>query len=149
MSKTATLSLLFACLLLPLFTGCTAITEPMEDEIADPEPPPPFSISLRTEDEDDRITVSSNTRDLDGLMQVCLNVRSSGGAWKGLGLNERDPSLEAKKKDGLTCTTLRAGTLQVALWKAGFLGIRKHVGDRSLNLRAYGNHRVTFTWTRD
>lgn len=149
MTKTATLSTLLACFCSFLLVGCTLSTSAMEEEEVAPPPPPAFNFILKTDDPDDRVEVSSATRDLNGQVEVCLNVETESGWWKGLGIDKKDPSIEAKKRDGITCSITSPRSIEFYFWKAGFLGIHKRVGEHVLNLAAYGDHRVTFEWKQD
>ena len=84
-----------------------------------------------------------------GRLQVCLQVQTESGWWKGIGLNLYEPTLEGERRDGLKCTTISPGRIDVAYWKAKAFGVHTYVGTRSLDLRQYMNHEVMFTWKKD
>lgn len=112
--------------------------------------PAPLKIIVTTDDKADQIEVKTTPRDkTGGRMQVCLKVQTESGWWKGIGLNERAPTLEGERSDGLKCTTIDPGRIDVAYWKAKVFGVHTYVGTRSLDLSQYMNHEVMFTWKKD
>jgi hypothetical protein len=112
--------------------------------------PKELKLTVTTEDKADQVEIRTAPTDgLAGRLKVCLQVRTESGWWKGIGLNERDPTLAGQKSDGLRCTTIAPGLINVAYWKAKMFGIHTPVGTRRLDLRQYKDHEVIFTWKRD
>ncbi len=112
--------------------------------------PAPLNIIVATDDKADQIQIKTTPREgTAGRMQVCLQVQTQSGWWKGIGLNEYAPTLEGERRDGLKCTTISPGRIDVAYWKAKFLGAHTYVGTRTLDLRPYKDHEVMFTWKKD
>jgi hypothetical protein len=112
--------------------------------------PKALKITVTTKDRADQVDV--RTAPIDGLagrVKVCLQVTTKSGWWKGIGLNERDPTLAGQKSDGLKCTIIAPGLINVAYWKAKALGIHTPVGTNRLDLRQYKDHEVIFTWKTD
>ena len=112
--------------------------------------PKPLKLTVATDDRADQIEIRSAAIDgASGRVKVCLQVQTSSGWWKGIGLNEREPTLAGEKSDGLKCTTIGPRLLKVTYWKAKMLGVHTPVGTRTLDLRPYKDHAVTFTWRKD
>jgi hypothetical protein len=112
--------------------------------------PKALKLTVTTEDEADQVEISTAPIDgLAGRIKVCLQVKTESGWWKGVGLNERDPTLAGQKSDGLRCTTIAPGLINVAYWKAKMVGIHTPVGTSRLDLRQYKDHEVIFTWKTD
>lgn len=112
--------------------------------------PTPLNIIVATDDQADQIEIKTTPRDMTGgRLQVCLQVQTKSGWWKGIGLNQSEPTLEGERSDGLKCTTISPGRIDVAYWKAKVFGVHTYVGTRSLDLRQYKNHEVMFTWKKD
>lgn len=112
--------------------------------------PKPLKLTVTTDDTADQIQIiSAPIDDASSRVRVCLQVQTSSGWWKGIGLNEREPTLAGEKSDGLKCTTLAPRLLKVTYWKAKLLGVHTPVGTRTLDLRPYKDHAVTFTWRKD
>jgi hypothetical protein len=130
-----------------ILSGCgeTAPTGPDTDNT----PPPPLAVNLRTDDPADRITVSSEPASSGAQVRLCLNVRTGSGWWKGVGVNQADPSIAGDRTDGDRCASFTPGNLTLTFWKAKGLGVHTNVGSRSLDLTRYAGHRVDLTWTAD
>jgi hypothetical protein len=112
--------------------------------------PKALKITVTTKDRADQVDVGTAPIDgLAGRVKVCLQVTTKSGWWKGIGLNERDPTLAGQKSDGLKCTIIAPGLINVAYWKAKALGIHTPVGTSRLDLRQYKDHEVIFTWKTD
>ena len=112
--------------------------------------PKPLKLTVTTDDKADQIQITSApSDDASSRVRVCLQVQTSSGWWKGIGLNDREPTLAGQKSDGLKCTTLAPRLLKVTYWKAKLLGVHTPVGTRTLDLRPYKDHAVTFTWRKD
>jgi hypothetical protein len=112
--------------------------------------PKPLKLTVTTDDKADQIQIiSAPINGPSSRVKVCLQVQTSSGWWKGIGLNEREPTLAGQKSDGLKCTTIAPRLLKVTYWKAKILGVHTPVGTRTLDLRPYKEHAVTFTWRKD
>jgi TIR domain len=112
--------------------------------------PKALKFTVTTKDEADQVEITTAPIDgLAGRVKVCLQVKTKSGWWKGVGLNERDPTLAGQKSDGLRCTIIGPGLINVAYWKAKGLGIHTPVGISRLDLRQYKDHEVIFTWKTD
>lgn len=112
--------------------------------------PKPLKLMVSTKDRADQIDVRTAPMDgLAGRVKVCLQVKTESGWWKGIGLDERDPTLAGQKSDGLKCTIIAPGLINVAYWKAKALGIHTPVGASRIDLRQYKDHEVIFTWRTD
>ena len=124
---------------------------PSQDVKATPKKlPAPLNIIVATDDKADQIQIKTTPREgTAGRMQVCLQVQTQSGWWKGIGLNERSPTLEGERHDGLKCTTISPGRIDIAYWKAKVFGVHTYVGTRTLDLRPYKDHEVMFTWKKD
>jgi len=152
-------SLFLAGLFAFLVIGCDSIvaaedtnTPPPSGEQPPPgvQLPPALNQTLTTDDAKDQVVLTSRPIEgLAGRMQVCLDVQTQSGWWKGLGLNMSAPSIQGESRDGLRCTTIDAGRVDIAYWKAAFLGIHTPVGTGRVDLSAYSDHEIVFTWTKD
>jgi hypothetical protein len=112
--------------------------------------PKALKFTVSTKDEADQVEIrTAPIAGLAGRVKVCLQVKTKSGWWKGVGLNERDPTLAGQKSDGLRCTIIAPGLINVAYWKAKGLGIHTPVGTSRLDLRQYKDHEVIFTWRTD
>jgi TIR domain len=112
--------------------------------------PKPLKLTVTTQDKADQVEIRTAPVDgLAGRIKVCLQVKTKSGWWKGVGLNERDPTLASQKSDGLRCTIIAPGLINIAYWKAKTLGIHTPVGNSRLDLRQYKDHEVIFTWRTD
>jgi hypothetical protein len=112
--------------------------------------PKALKFTARTKDEADQVEIrTAPIEGLAGRLKVCLQVQTKSGWWKGIGLNERDPTLAGQRSDGLRCTIIAPGLINVAYWKAKGLGIHTPVGTSRLDLRQYKDHEVIFTWRTD
>ena len=112
--------------------------------------PKPLKLTVTTQDKADQVEIRTAPGDgLAGRIKVCLQVRTKSGWWKGIGLNERAPTLAGQKSDGLRCTIVAPGLINVAYWKAKTLGMQTPVGSSRLDLRQYKDHEVVFTWRTD
>ena len=112
--------------------------------------PTPLKLTVSTRDKADQIEVRTAPMDgLSGRIRACLQVKTRSGWWKGIGLNESDPTLAGEKSDGVKCTFIAPGLIKVAYWKAKTLGIHTPVGSSRLDLRQYKDHEVVFTWKTD
>jgi hypothetical protein len=112
--------------------------------------PKALKFTVSTKDEADQVEIrTAPIAGLAGRVKVCLQVKTKSGWWKGVGLNERDPTLAGQKSDGLRCTIIAPGLINVAYWKAKGLGIHTPVGTSRLDLRQYKDHEVIFTWRAD
>jgi hypothetical protein len=116
-------------------------------------PPPlpkPLRLTVATDDQADQVEIKTTPIDgTAGRLKVCLQVQTRSGWWKGIGLNESEPTLEGEKSDGLKCTTIDPSLINVAYWKAKEAGRHAPVGTRPLDLRQYKDHEVIFTWRKD
>jgi len=109
--------------------------------------PKPLKLTVTTDDKADQIQITSAPiDDASSRVKVCLQVQTSSGWWKGIGLNDREPTLAGQKSDGLKCTTLAPRLLKVTYWKAKLLGVHTPDGPLTLTLRPYKAHVVPFTW---
>ena len=113
--------------------------------------PKPLKLTVTTDDKADQIQIRSAPIDgASGRVKVCLQVQTSSGWWKGIGLNQRkEYNLAGVKSDGLKCTTFAPRLITVTYWKAKTLVVRTAVGTRPLDLRPYKDHEVIFTWRKD
>jgi hypothetical protein len=112
--------------------------------------PKALKFTVTTKDEADQVEIrTAPIEGLAGRVKVCLQVKTQSGWWKGIGLNERDPTLAGQKSDGLRCTIIAPGLTNVAYWKAKGFGIHTPVGTSRLDLRQYKDHEVIFTWRTD
>jgi len=147
MYRTAKQPVVLLSLFCLLAIGCDTMTSEMNETES---PPEQLRATVSTDDQADQIEVTTGpTGGIAGRMRVCLEVETESGWWKGLGLNEPEPTIEGEKSDGRKCTTISPGRIEVAYWKAKGLGIHTHVGTRSIDLRVYGDHEVSFTWQKD
>jgi hypothetical protein len=129
------------------YRGTKQISKPAPEEKPRPKA---LKFTVTTKDEADQIEIgTAPTEGLAGRVKVCLQVKTQSGWWKGIGLNERDPTLAGQKSDGLRCTIIAPGLTNVAYWKAKGLGIHTPVGTSRLDLRQYKDHEVIFTWRTD
>lgn len=130
----------FAC-------GDSGPTEPTGND--DDTPPPRLDLFLSTDDSADAIHVTSEPGNLGESLTLCLTVSTASGWWKGVGVNETQPTLEGVAADGDQCMTISPGLKTLAFWKAKGLGVHTQVGSRSLDLSEYAGHRIRLEWTLD
>ena len=139
-------------LLLPAILSACDKASPMDpadngNEIA---PPPALNLKLTTDDAADRIELTTTLPRADvQQLEVCLKNSTPGGWWKGVGINQVDPTVQGDASEGLQCTNVQPGKLSFTFWKAKGLGVHTRVGSRTVDLSAYAGSRVTLEWKID
>ncbi len=86
-----------------------------------------------------------------GQVEVCLQVATSSGWWKGIGISTSttDPTIEGEKSDGIQCIKTNRSNKHVYYWKAKFLGVHTYVGADYVDMTNLGGYKVTFVWETD
>ncbi len=141
--------MLSAILLVPAILSACAKASPMDpvdnnNEIA---PPPALDLKLTTDDAADRIQLTTNLPRADvQLLEVCLQVSTASGWWKGVGINQVNPTVQGQASEGLQCASVQPGKLSFTFWKAKAFGVHTSVGSRTVDLSAYAGSRVTLDW---
>lgn len=130
-----------------LLASCSSDSPTSVDD--DP-PPPELNVTLRTEDDADRIRlVSQPDADYPARVNVCLEIRTTSGWWKGLGINREEPTVEGEGNGRVLCTRVEPASLTFHFWKAKLFGVHTRVGTANVNLEKYAGHRVMFIWQQD
>lgn len=130
-----------------ILSGCTDnAMQPGNEDVA---PPPVLSLAFTTDDSADHIDLSSQLDDVQAKVRICLRVATTSGWWKGVGINQTEPTLEGAKEDGVQCTNVAPGNLTLTFWKAKGLGVHSRVGSGSVDLTRYAGHLIWITWTKD
>ena len=111
--------------------------------------PPPLSMALTTDDDADRILLTTLADPAVASLNVCLVHTTESGWWKGIGINSVEPTLQGEKSEGSRCTPVGAGVLRLTFWKAKAFGAHTQVGARTVDLTLYAGHRIYITWQRD
>ena len=139
-------------LLVPAILSACDKTSPMDpvdngNEIA---PPPILDLKLTTDDASDRIELTTTLPRSDvQLLEVCLKNSTADGWWKGVGVNQVNPTVQGQASEGLQCANVQPGKLSFTFWKAKGFGVHTRVGSRSVDLSAYAGSRVTLDWKVD
>lgn len=111
--------------------------------------PPTLDLTMTTNDPTDTITVSSQPANYPSTVRVCLSVTSNSGWWKGIGLNQTNPTIQGSAADGVQCANMAPGLINLTFWKAKIFGAHTEVGTNVIDLTQYANHVVTFSWWSD
>jgi hypothetical protein len=123
----------------------TGVNDPDDDA-----PPPALNQAITTFDAVDRIQLTSQAdATYPTQLNVCLEIRTSSGWWKGLGVGRTEPTVEGEGQGNLVCARAEPGTVTFNFWKARFFGIHSWVGATEVNLSAYAGHKILFTWQQD
>ncbi len=112
-------------------------------------PPPALDLVMTTNDPLDTIAVTSQSANYPGEVRVCLLVTSSSGWWKGIGLNQTQPTIQGSTADGIQCANMGPGIVHLTFWKAKLFGVHTEVGSNVIDLSAYANNVVLFSWRSD
>ncbi len=132
-----------------ILIGCAGSPTAPNAANKDANTPPTLDLVLTTSDPADTIAVTSQTANYPTWVRVCLSVTSTSGWWKGIGLDQTNPTIQGSAADGEQCTNIGPGIISLTFWKAKLLGIHTEVGSGSIDLTQYVGHVVTFTWRAD
>ena len=114
-----------------------------------PELPPKMDFFIPTGDNADRVrVVSQPTAGVGDRVSLCLEL-SGITWWKGLGVDQTEPTLEVQDNNKVRCTNVAPSQVSLTFWKAKTFGAHTRIGGAALNLRGYGGHKVTLLWSAD
>jgi hypothetical protein len=123
----------------------TGVNDPDDDA-----PPPALNQAITTDDAVDRIQLTSQQdATYPTQLNVCLEIRTSSGWWKGLGVGRSEPTVEGEGQGNLVCARAEPGTVTFNFWKAKLFGVHTRVGATTVNLSAYAGHRIRVSWQQD
>lgn len=111
--------------------------------------PPTLDILMTTSDPADTILVSSQPANYPTWVRLCLTVTSTSGWWKGIGVDQTQPTIQGSSADGEQCTNVGPEVVSLTFWKAKAFGIHTEVGTGAIDLTQYAGNTVTFSWSSD
>lgn len=127
-----------------------SVAGPEDSDTSEPPAPPALDQEISTGDAADRVRVLSELEGGGPGLIVCLTLTGDVTWWKGIGLNNEEPDLEAEGESASHCDVLPEPQLvTLTFWKAKTLGIHTKVGTNSIDLSEYAGHRITFLWEAD
>lgn len=111
--------------------------------------PPALDIFLSTGDPADTIEVWSGSTTNTSSVRLCLDVTSASGWWKGIGIDQTEPTIQGAAADGEQCAYISPEVARVTFWKAKAFGVHTQVGTGSIDLTKYSGYEVHFSWLAD
>ncbi len=138
-----------------LLAACQSPTDvpaqPDPGGVAPPAPPAPPALDLffTTDDLADRIEmITSPDPSVGSQLNICLEILTATGWWKGIGANRDEPSVQGDG-NAVRCIPTAPGRINLTFWKAKLFGIHTKVGAGAVDLSRYAGQRALFVWEKE